>query len=47
MGAHLLIGKLILKKLNEMNPCFPLIEKKEKVLMQKARVQLKNEQNKE
>jgi PPK2 family polyphosphate:nucleotide phosphotransferase len=46
LGAHLLVSKLILKKLKAMNPCFPLEDKKEKILMQKAKQQLKNEQNK-
>ena len=44
LNAHLLIGKLILKKLKIMNPCFPLVDEKEKELMQKAKEQLKKEQ---
>lgn len=43
LSSHLLIGKLILNKLATMNPCFPLVDKKEKVLMKKAKQQLQKE----
>lgn len=46
LNAHLLIGKLILKKLKTMIPHFPIIDKKENALMQKAKQQLKKECNK-
>ena len=42
--AHLLIGKIILEKLKDMNPTFPPISKEEKVSMQKAKSQLTKEQ---
>jgi PPK2 family polyphosphate:nucleotide phosphotransferase len=41
--AHLLISKIILEKLKEMNPCFPPIDKKEKELMQKSKIALQKE----
>ncbi len=41
--AHLLISKIILEKLKEMNPCFPPIDKKEEELMRKSKIVLKKE----
>lgn len=41
--AHLLIGKIILEKLKEMNPSFPPVDKKEKKLMKQAKEKLKKE----
>lgn len=41
--AHLLIGKIILEKLKQMNPVFPPTDKKEEVLMEQAKVMLQNE----
>lgn len=40
-SARLLITKIILEKLKAMNPTFPLIDKKEKVLMKLAEEKLK------
>ncbi len=42
--AHLLIGKIILEKLKDMNPSFPSVSKEELALMQKAKSQLTKEQ---
>jgi PPK2 family polyphosphate:nucleotide phosphotransferase len=39
--THLLIGGIILKELKKMNPSFPPENKKEKMLMQKAKEELK------
>lgn len=39
--AHLMITKIILEKLKTMKPAFPLIDKKEKVLMKLAEEKLK------
>jgi PPK2 family polyphosphate:nucleotide phosphotransferase len=44
--AHLLIGKIVLEKLNSMNPSFPVIDKKEKEFMKKAKNNLKSEYKK-
>jgi PPK2 family polyphosphate:nucleotide phosphotransferase len=41
--AHLLISKIILKKLKQLNPSFPPIDKKEKELMKKEKKKLVNE----
>jgi polyphosphate kinase 2 (PPK2 family) len=41
--AHLLIGKIILKKMKEMQPKFPLKTKQEKDFMKKAKINLVNE----
>ncbi len=41
--AHLLIGRIILEKLREMNPHFPPISSKEKELMKEAKEKLKKE----
>jgi PPK2 family polyphosphate:nucleotide phosphotransferase len=41
--AHLLIGKIILKKLKKMNPAFPPSDKKEEALMMAAKEKLKKE----
>jgi len=41
--AHLLISKIILEKLKEMNPCFPPTNKEEKELMEKSKARLKKE----
>ena len=41
--AHLLISKIILEKLKEMNPQFPPVNKEEKELMKKSKALLKKE----
>ncbi len=41
--AHLLIGRIILEKLREMNPTFPPTDKKEEELMKQAKEKLKKE----
>ena len=41
--AHILISKIILEKLKEMNPQFPPTDKKEKELMKKSKIALKKE----
>jgi polyphosphate kinase 2 (PPK2 family) len=41
--AHLLIGRILLEKLNKMNPSFPPIDKKEEKLLKHAKKQLKKE----
>jgi PPK2 family polyphosphate:nucleotide phosphotransferase len=41
--AHLQIGKIILAALNEMNPAFPAVDKKETALMLQAKAALKKE----
>jgi PPK2 family polyphosphate:nucleotide phosphotransferase len=41
--THLLVAKIIAEKLKSMNPTFPKIDKKEKELMAKAKVQLLKE----
>ena len=41
--AHVLIGKIILKKLQSMHPNFPVKSKQEKVFMRKAKVKLEQE----
>ncbi len=41
--THLLISKIILEKLKEMNPQFPPLDKKEKELMKKSKIALKKE----
>lgn len=41
--AHALIGKIILKKLKEMNPTLPLMDEEESDRMRKAKVKLKLE----
>jgi len=41
--THLLISKIILEKLKNMNPCFPKTDAKEIALMKKAKVELKKE----
>lgn len=41
--AHLLIGKIILQKLKDMNPVFPPISKEDQALMQKAKIKLTKE----
>ena len=42
--AHLIIGKIILEKLNKMNPAFPPISKNEEALMKQAKIKLRKEQ---
>jgi hypothetical protein len=37
------MGKIILKKLKEMNPAFPLIDKKEKGFLEQAQRKLEKE----
>lgn len=44
--AHLLIGRIILEKLKQMNPAFPPIDKKEKALMKQAKEKLVKNINK-
>lgn len=41
--AHLLIGQIIVEKLQKMNPAFPPVDKKEKEFMKLARVKLEKE----
>jgi len=41
--AHLIIGRIIVEKLKTMNPCFPLIDKKEKEYMNQAKEKLMKE----
>jgi PPK2 family polyphosphate:nucleotide phosphotransferase len=41
--AHLFIGRIILEQLKKMNPAFPPITGKEKVLMEKAKARLRKE----
>jgi PPK2 family polyphosphate:nucleotide phosphotransferase len=43
LHTHLLIGRIILEKLKEMNPSFPQINKEEKELMKLAKEKLKKE----
>ncbi len=43
LHTHLLIGRIILEKLKEMNPSFPPIDKKEEELMKQAKEKLKKE----
>ena len=42
-AAHLLIGQIIAEKLTAMNPAFPTVGKKEKDMMQQAKLQLEKE----
>lgn len=44
--THLLIGKIILEKLKEMNPAFPPMDKKEEKLMNEAKEKLNKENKK-
>lgn len=44
--AHLLIGKIVCEKLEEMNPSFPPLDKKEAVFMKKAQAELLKEMKK-
>ncbi|MBC7510334.1 MAG: polyphosphate kinase 2 family protein [Ferruginibacter sp.] len=46
LQAHLLIGKIILEKLQEMKPAFPSIDKKEKEFMEQAKKKLEQDLNK-
>jgi PPK2 family polyphosphate:nucleotide phosphotransferase len=43
LSAHLLTGKIILKKLKAMNPLFPPVDEQEKELMKQAKLQLEKE----
>jgi len=43
LPAHLLIGKIILEKLKEMNPSLPPVDKKEEELMKQAQEELKRQ----
>lgn len=43
LSAHLLIGKILLEKLKEMDPAFPLVDKKEKEFMKEAKMKLEKE----
>ena len=45
LTARILISKIILETLKHMNPSFPTIDKKEKELMKKEKMQLVNEGN--
>ena len=40
LNAHLLIGKIILEKLKDMNPSFPPVNKKDMELMNQAKIKL-------
>ncbi|MDB5226699.1 MAG: Polyphosphate:AMP phosphotransferase [Bacteroidota bacterium] len=44
--AHLLIGKIVREKLDEMNPTFPPLDRKEAIFMNKAKKELLKEKNK-